>query len=250
MLKIALLTAPLLLALPATLLVDDEPEAAPAEFATCGGKPSVFAMTSAEAHTYQRQNLEHVKLGMTQVREHVAELPEERRAELREATGYAVENCPYTRATIELVQLMRDSAHEAQAGEAQTTGCRVPNAPLTLLVSTLDEHWALLEDIGAVLPPVEGACQAPPQGRIDALSKTLGNVNARAAALDDATQKRLGASNELAARETANLWDSKPILMDYDKWLAKAEDTASNPTLAAARKSFAQLMRLYLTLRC
>ena len=102
--KIALLTAPLLLTLPAAEWVSQDSGTVDAH--VCGVVRSVFAMTDAEAHAYQRQNLEHVRLGLSQVREHVAQLSHARRAELREATGYVVENCPYTRATIELVQLM------------------------------------------------------------------------------------------------------------------------------------------------
>ena len=200
--KIALLTAPLLLILPAMWASQDSGTADPQ---VCGTIRSVFAMTDAEAQAYQRQNLEHVKLGMSQVREHVAELSPARRFELREATGYVVEHCPYTRATIELVQLMRDSAHEATAREAQTTGCSAPNAPLTLLVSTLDEHWSMLEDIGAVLPPVEGACQAGTESRYEALYASLNTMNKRVGALDDDTRTRLSSSNALAGRETANI---------------------------------------------
>ena len=243
MLKFALLTAPLLLTLPALRASQDAPQ-------TCGTIRSVFSMTNAEAHAYQRQNLEHVKLGMSQVREHVAKLSEARRSELREATGYVVEHCPYTRATIELVQLMRDSAHEATAREAQTTGCAVPNAPLTLLVSTLDEHWAMLEDIGAVLPPVEGACRAGTASRFESLHATLNTVNQRVGALDRKTQERLVTANTLAARETANLWNAKPALMDYNKWMTKADETASTPQLATTCKSVDQAMKLYLTLGC
>ena len=244
--KIALLTAPLLLTLPAALWASQDSGTA----GTCGALPSVFAMTDAEAHAYQRQNLEHVKLGMSQVREHVAQLSQARRAELREATGYVVEHCPYTRATIELVQLMRDSAHEATAREAQSTGCSAENAPLTLLVSTLDEHWALLEDIGATPPPVEGACKAGTEARFEALYATLRTVRKSASALDDDTLERLSTSNALAARETANLWYSKPTLMDYSKWMVKANDTATNPALASARKSFGHVMKMYMTSGC
>lgn len=246
--KIALLSAPLLLTLPAALwAAQDSGTAGPQ---ACAEFRSVFEMTDAEAHAYQRQNLEHVRLGMSQVREHVAKLSQARRVELREATGYVVEHCPYTRATIELVQLMRDSAHEATAREAQTTGCSVENAPLTLLVRTLDEHWALLEDIGAVLPPVEGACKAGTQARFAALHKTLNTVNKRVGALDDDTRKRLGTSNALAARETANLWSSPPTLLDYNKWMVKADDTATTPALAAACKSFGDAVKVYMTLGC
>ena len=181
--KIALLTAPLLLTLPAALWASQDSGTADPQ--VCGTIRSVFAMTDAEAQAYQRQNLEHVKLGMSQVREHVAQLSQARRAELREATGYVVEHCPYTRATIELVQLMRDSAHEATAREAQATGCSAENAPLTLLVRTLDEHWALLEDIGATPPPVEGACKAGTEARFEALYATLRTVRKSASALDD-----------------------------------------------------------------
>ena len=246
--KVALLTAPLLLALPAAVWVSQD--SGTADTNVCGVIRSVFAMTDAEAQAYQRQNLEHVRLGMSQVREHVAQLSQARRVELREATGYVVEHCPYTRATIELVQLMRDSAHEATAREAQATGCSVENAPLTLLVRTLDEHWSLLEDIGAVLPPVEGACQAGTETRFEALHATLNTMNERVGALDDDTKKRLSTSNALAARETANMWYSKPTLMDYNKWMVKADDTATNPALAAARKSFGHVMKMYMTLGC
>ena len=245
--KIALLTAPLLLTLPAMWASQDSGTADPQ---VCGTIRSVFTMTDAEAQAYQRQNLEHVKLGMSQVREHVAQLSQARRVELREATGYVVEHCPYTRATIELVQLMRDSAHEATAREAQATGCSVENAPLTLLVRTLDEHWSLLEDIGAVLPPVAGACKAGTQARFEALYETLNTVNERVGALDDDTHKRLSTSNALAARATANMWYSKPTLMDYNKWMVKANDTATNPALAAACKSFGHAMKMYMTLGC
>ena len=254
--KIALLSAPLLLTLPAALWAFQDSGSAGTKArdsiqpATCGARPSVFAMTDAEAHAYQRENLEHVKLGMSQVREHVAQLSQARRAELREAAGYVVEHCPYTRATIELVQLMRDSAHEATAREAQTTGCSVENAPLTLLRSTLDEHWAMLEDIGAVLPPVEGACQAGTQTRFETLYATLSTVNERVDALDDDTRKRLSTSNALTARETANMWYSTPTLMDYSKWMIKADDAATNPELATACKNVGNAMKLYKTLGC
>jgi len=246
--KIALFAAPLLLILPAAVWASQDSGTAGPQ--VCGEIRSVFAMTDAEVQAYQRQNLEHVKLGMSQVREHVAKLSLARRVELREATGYVVEHCPYTRATIELVQLMRDSAHEATAREAQSTGCSVENAPLTLLVGTLDEHWSLLEDIGAVLPPVEGACQAGTQTRFEALYATLNTMNERVGALDDETKKRLSTSNALAARETANMWYSKPTLMDYNKWMVKADDTATNPALEAARKSFGHVMKMYMKLGC
>jgi len=246
--KIALFAAPLLLILPAAVRASqDSGTAAPQ---TCGVIRSVFTMTDAEAHAYQREDLGHVKLGMTQVREHVAKLSPARRVELREATGYVVEHCPYTRATIELVQLMRDSAHEATAGEAQSTGCSAPNAPLTLLVSTLDEHWAMLEDIGAVLPPVEGACVAGTDTRFDALYASLNTMNKRVSELDEATKRRLSTSNELAGRETANMWYPQSALVDYGKWMGKADDTASNPALAGACKSVANAMKIYMKLGC
>ncbi len=256
--KIALLTAPLLLMLPAAVWVFQDSGTADtgtadtgtADTNVCGVIRSVFAMTDAEAQAYQRQNLEHVRLEMSQVREHVAKLSQARRVELREATGYVVEHCPYTRATIELVQLMRDSAHEATAREAQSTGCSAENAPLTLLVSTLDEHWALLEDIGATPPPVEGACKAGTQAEFEALYATLNTVNERVGELDDDTKKRLSTSNALAARETANMWNSKPTLMDYNKWMVKADETTTNPALAAARKSCGHAMKMYMTLGC
>ena len=244
--KIALFTAPLLLTLAATVWASQDPGTAN----TCGALSSVYAMTDAEAHAYQRQNLEHVKLGMSQVREHVAQLTPARRAELREATSYVAEHCPYTRATIELLQLMRDSAHEATAREAQATGCSAENAPLTLLVNTLDEHWALLEDIGATPPPVEGACRAGTEARFEALYKTLRTVRESATALDGDTQRRLSTSNGLAARETANLWLSKPALVDYSKWMIKADEAATNPALAAARKSFGHTMKMYMASGC
>lgn len=253
MLKTALLTVPLLLTLPAALWVSQDPgnaDTGTASTNVCGVIRSVFTMTDAEAHAYQRENLEHVRLGLTQVREHVAQLPQARRAELREATSYVVEHCPYTRATIELVQLMRDSAHEATAREARTTGCAAENAPLTLLVRTLDEHWAMLEDIGAVLPPVEGACKAGTRARFEALYATLETVNERVSALDDGTMERLTASNAIAARETASMWYSKPALMDYNRWMAKADETATTPELAAARESCEKVMKKYLTLGC
>jgi hypothetical protein len=246
--KIALLAAPLLLTLPAAMWASQEPGTAGPQ--VCGEIRSVFEMTDAEAQAYQRQNLQHVKLGMSQAREHVAKLSQARRAELRGATAYVIEHCPYTRATIELVQLMRDSAHEATAREAKSTGCSVENAPLTLLVGTLDEHWSLLEDIGAVLPPVEGACQAGTHTRFEALYATLNAMNERVGALDDETRARLSTSNAVAARETANMWHSKPTLMDYKKWMIKADDTATNPTLAAACKSFGHAMKMYMTLGC
>ncbi len=246
--KTALLTAPLLLTLPAALWAAQDSGTAGTN--VCAEIRSVFAMTEAEVQAYQRQNLEHVRLGMSQVREHVAQLSAARRVELREATGYVVEHCPYTRATIELVQLMRDSAHEVTASEAQSSGCSVENAPLALLVRTLDEHWSLLEDIGAVLPPVEGACKAGTQARFEALYATLNTMNERVGALDDSTKRHLSTSNAIAARETANMWYSKPTLMDYNSWMLKADDTASHPALAAACKSFERAMKMYMTLGC
>ena len=246
--KIALLSVPVLLSLPAAMWASQDSGAPNTN--VCGVIRSVYTMTDTEAHLYQRQNLEHVKLGVSQVREHVAKLPQERRAELREATGYIVEHCPYTRATIELIQLMRDSAHEATASEAQTTGCAVQNAPLTLLVNTLDEHWAMLEDIGAVLPPVEGACKAGTQTRFEALYATLNTVNKRADSLAVDTKRNLGSAKALAARETAGMWDSGPALVDYSKWMGKADETATNPALATASKSCMHAIKMYMKLGC
>ena len=82
--KIALFAAPLLLTLPAVVWASQD--AGTADPQVCGTIRSVFAMTDAEIQTYQRQNLEHVKLGMSQVREHVAKLSQARRAGVSWAT--------------------------------------------------------------------------------------------------------------------------------------------------------------------
>ncbi len=38
--------------------------------------------------------------------------------------------------------------------------------------------------------------------------------------------------------------------MDYNKWMVKADDTATNPATAAACKSFGHAMKMYMTLGC